>query len=243
MVINAAQVQLVAVVRRLADEKRADLDRLMENHADINRPDFLWHYLLQSFATMGRSAGWHGLIGNRDNYSRITYSALLDLPDGDRLREAREVCRAARVRMPNRKGYFIVGCFDRIRIMGGPENAKNQLLDQTGRESKIRWLKMMPGIGDKYARNIMMDVYHEDFRDSIAVDARIKSVSDRLGLSFPSYSEHERFYLGVAEQAGLNGWELDRLLYNFLGDVLSGLQLVSSAVELGTVPDAPSSRR
>lgn len=68
MDINAAQVQLVAVVRRLANEKRADLDRHKENHADINRPDFLWHYLLQSFATMGRSAGWHGLIGNRDNY-------------------------------------------------------------------------------------------------------------------------------------------------------------------------------
>ena len=46
----------------------------------------------------------------------------------------------------------------------------------------------MPGIGDKYARNIMMDVYHEDFRDSIAVDARIKAVSERLGLSFASYS-------------------------------------------------------
>ncbi|MDY6817004.1 MAG: hypothetical protein SV598_14340 [Pseudomonadota bacterium] len=243
MDINAAPVQLVAVVRRLADEKRADLDRHKENHADIDRPDFLWHYLLQSFATMGRSAGWHGLIGNRDNYSRITYSALLDLPDGDRLREAREVCRAAKVRMPDRKGDFIVGCFDRIRDMGGPENAKNQLLAQPGRESKIRWLKEMPGIGDKYARNIMMDVYHEDFRDSIAVDARIKSVSDWLGLSFPSYSEHEDFYLGVAEQADLNGWELDRLLYNFLDDVLSGLQLASSAAEQGAVPDAPSSRR
>jgi hypothetical protein len=49
--------------------------------------------------------------------------------------------------------------------------------------------------------------------------------------------------LGVAEQADLNGWELDRLLYNFLDDVLSGLQLVSSAAEQGAVPDAPSSRR
>jgi hypothetical protein len=145
--------------------------------------------------------------------------------------------------MPDRKGHFIVGCFDRIRGMGGPEAAKDQLLAQRGRESKIRWLKEMPGIGDKYARNIMMDVYHEDFWDSIAVDARIKSVSERLGLSFPSYSEHEDFYLGVAEQAGLNGWELDRLLYNFLPDVLSGLQLASSASEQGAVPDAPLSLR
>ncbi len=219
----AAQARLVAVVRRLAAEKRADIDRHKENHADIARPDFLWHYLLQSFATMGRSAGWYGLIDNLANYNRVTYPALLALPDGDRLRVAREVCRAAKVRMPDLKGDYIVGCFDRIRDMGGPEASKEQLLAQPGREAKIRWLKAMPGIGDKYARNIMMDVYHEDFLVSIAVDARIKSVSERLGVSFPSYSAHEAFYLGAAQQAGLNGWELDRLLYHFLPDVLSRL--------------------
>lgn len=237
MNIVAAQAQLVAVVQQLASERRAELDRQKENHADIVRPDFLWHYLLQSFATMGRSAGWLGLIGNRDNYNRVTYSALLDLTDGDRLREVREVCRAAKVRMPNRKGDYIVRCFTRIRGMGGPEVAKDQLLSQRGRESKIRWLKEMPGIGEKYARNIMMDVYHEDFRDSIAVDTRIKSVSERLSLSFPSYSDHENFYLGVAKTAGLNGWELDRLLYNFLPDVLSRLYLAAPVAERDAIPD------
>jgi len=221
--IAVAQARLVAVVRRLAAEKRAELDKLKENHADIARPDFLWHYLLQSFATMGRSAGSHGLIGNKANYNRVTYPALQALPDGDRLRVAREVCRAAKVRMPDLKGDYIIGCFERVRGMGGPEAAKAELLAQPGREAKIRWLKAMPGIGDKYARNIMMDVYHEDFRDSIAVDARIKSVSVTLGMSFASYPAHEAFYLGVAQQAGLNGWELDRLLYNFTEDVKSRL--------------------
>ena len=176
-----AKARLVTVVRQLAVKKRCDLDKHKENHADIARPDFLWHYLLQSFATMGRSAGWDGLIGNRANYNRVTYPALQALPDSDRLRVAREVCRAAKVRMPDKKGDYIVGCFDRIQDMGGPEAAKEQLFALAGRDAKIRWLKAMPGIGDKYARNIMMDVYHEDFQDSIAVDARIKAVSERLG--------------------------------------------------------------
>ena len=218
-----AQVRLVAVIRRLAVEKQAELDRLKANQADLARPDFLWHYLLQSFATMGRSAGWDGLIGNRANYDRVTYPALQSLPDGDRLRVACAVCRAAKVRMPDLKGEYIVGCFDRVRRMGGPETAKAKLLALLGRDAKIQWLKALPGIGDKYARNIMMDVYHEDFRDSIAVDVRIKSVSDRLGLSFASYAPHEAFYLEVAREADLNGWELDRLLYNFLDEVLSRL--------------------
>ena len=47
----AALARLVAVVRRLAAEKRAELDKHKENHADIARPDFLWHYLLQSSTT------------------------------------------------------------------------------------------------------------------------------------------------------------------------------------------------
>lgn len=66
----------------------------------------------------------------------------------------------------------------------------------------------------------MMDVYHEDFRDSIAVDVRIKRISDAWGLSFPSYEEHENFYLSVATDAGLNGWELDRLMFNFTNEFL-----------------------
>ena len=38
------------------------------------------------------------------------------------------------------------------------------------------------GIGAKYSRNIMMDTYHPEFRDSIAIDQRIKKVSRTLGL-------------------------------------------------------------
>ncbi|HYL31506.1 MAG TPA: hypothetical protein VEU27_16450 [Gemmatimonadales bacterium] len=57
----------------------------------------------------------------------------------------------------------------------------------------------------------MMDVYHEEFRDSIAVDGRISAISAVLGLRFTSYAEEEAFYIEVAKEAGLNGWELDRL--------------------------------
>lgn len=104
--------------------------------------------------------------------------------------------------------------------MGGPERVKEKLLSLPGREKKISFLMMFPGIGEKYARNIMMDVYHEDFRDSIAIDERIKKVSKALGVQFDSYDEHEEFYLQVAKEAGINGWELDRLLFNFNGEVL-----------------------
>lgn len=65
-----------------------------------------------------------------------------------------------------------------------------------------------------------MDVYHEDFRNCIAVDARIKAISKGYGISFRTYSEEEDFYLGVAREAGINGWGLDRLLFNFQTEFL-----------------------
>lgn len=215
MSILSAEDRLVKIIHRLSEEKRDDLNRFKENYKDLERSDFIWHYLLQSFSTMGRSAGWAGLIGIKANYDRLTYPALKALSPEDRLRVTREMCKVAKVRMPNRKSDFIIGCFDRITEMGGPEAAKAELLALSGREAKIRWLKEMPGIGEKYARNIMMDVYHEDFRDSIAIDIRIAAITQLLGLSFQSYMEHENFYLNVAKKAGVNGWELDRILYNF----------------------------
>jgi hypothetical protein len=83
------------------------------------------------------------------------------------------------------------------------------------RDAKIAFLRAFDGVGPKYARNILMDVYHPDFRSSIAIDERIKEVSKALGVKFRTYADEEEFYLAAGLSTGLNGWELDRLLYNF----------------------------
>ena len=219
MVTASPLGRLAAVVRNLAAEKKPELDRLKAEQIGIERPDFVWHYLLQSFSTMGRASGHKGLIRNQENYGRVTYDALEVLSDKARNANVHEVCRVAGIRMPNKKAEYILGCFKRLQKLGGPKEAKAQLFAQVGREAKIRFLELFPGIGPKYARNIMMDVYHEDFRDSIAIDSRIKAISEILGISFSSYAAHEAFYLEVARKAGVNGWELDRLLFNFRDEV------------------------
>lgn len=227
-----AKNRLVAVIRILAAEKRNELERLKQEHSGLTRADFIWHYLLQSFSTMGRASGWHGLIGNKENYQRVTYKVLAALPPEARRTQVQQVCQSAGIRMPDKKADYILRCFDYVRQLGGPETAKAKLLAQPGREAKIRFLQTFPGIGPKYARNIMMDVYHEDFRNSIALDVRIKAISEALGLSFSSYAEHESFYLSVARDAGINGWELDRLLFNFREEVESRLNVRGVAASL-----------
>jgi endonuclease III len=200
----------------LAKLKRPWLESQKAHCADLKRDDFLWHYLLQSFATLGGVSGSHGLIHNKDNYRQMSYDVFNNiLEEAERLRHASEIFSIAKVRYANKKAHYIVACFKKIHGMGGLLAAKEALLRKPDRDEKIGFLKSFPGVGDKYARNIMMDVYHEDFHDSVAVDSRIQTISEKWGLKFNSYAEHESFYLNVAHIADLNGWELDRLMFQF----------------------------
>lgn len=68
-----------------------------------------------------------------------------------------------------------------------------------------------------------MDVYHPDFHDTLAIDLRIKKITKALGYSYKTFEEEERFYQDIAEEAGLQGWELDRLLYNYTDHFLAAI--------------------
>ncbi len=202
------------------------IQHLKLGESGLRRKDFIWHYLLQSFATMGGSKGWIGLIGTTENYDELRYERLQEIKTkSGRLSHVQRICINARVRFPNRKADYICGCFSLIENSGGYQKVKKELLDLKDRDSMIEYLKKFPGISKKYARNLMMDVYHPCFRNSIAVDIRIQSILDSLGLSTKNYKAQEDFLLGVAQLAGLNGWELDRLLYQFSGDFLTELQV------------------
>jgi hypothetical protein len=74
---------------------------------------------------------------------------------------------------------------------------------------------------------MMMDTYHPEFRNSIAVDERLRRISQELGLSFKDkdYESHENFYLDVARKVGLEGWELDRLIFRFVDDIICLLRM------------------
>lgn len=202
-----------------------DMWNLIEMHKkgaeDLKRPDFIWHFMLQSLATQGNSRGADGIIRNSSNYSKITFDALSSLDSKGRIDVLTKVMWDARVRMPDRKAQWAAANFDLVSRMGGLAKAKQLALDQEGAQKKMRFMKQFAGIGDKYARNIWMDVYHPEFHDCIAIDERIKKITKELGYSFESYDEHERFYLDIASQAGLKGWELDRLLYNYRDYFLS----------------------
>jgi len=220
-----ASERLVPVVRRVREQREADLQRLKDAaQQEAERDDFVWHMLLQSFATMGGSRGQEGLIRTPANYERLRYSRLAEMPREERGAEIHEVCTEAGLRWPMKKAEAINRAFDRIQNMGGPAAAKSALIELRDRDSKQSFFEAFYGIGPKYARNIMMDTYDVSFRNAIAVDTRIAKISKALGLSFSRpYPEHEQFYQGVAAAAGCEGWELDRLCYHYCDEIIAQL--------------------
>ncbi len=223
---EAKRQRLIKFLKQPTPEMREKLTALKAESKMLERPDFIWYFLLQSFSTMGNSRGWYGLMNTPSNYNRVTFDALANFSPAGRLQLIETVLRDAKVRMPRQKAEWLNYNYERILQMGGLEEVRRHALSQLGTEAKVAFLKRFRGIGDKYARNIWMDVYHPDFHNTIAVDERIKRITEALGYSFQSYSEHERFYQELAREAGLQGWELDRLLYNYKDDVLKAINLI-----------------
>jgi thermostable 8-oxoguanine DNA glycosylase len=164
------------------------------------------------------------LVSKEKNYSKVKYDFLESMDEEERIEHLKEMMNKCNVRFPNQKSNRLSENVDKIEEMGGLKEATKRWNEIDGKESKMRFLKKFQGIGDKYARNIGMDVHHPDFRDSIAVDERIKSISEELGLEFSSYESHEDFYRSVAQEVDMSAWELDRVLYRYREEILSRIR-------------------
>ena len=208
--------KLIVLLKNLSPEMERRLREIKRESKNIEqRTDFIWHALLVSVATLGNERGYQGLIANAENYNRVSFEFLSKIAHAKRLAHIEKILRLAKVRMPAQKARWLFENHEIISTMGGAEKVTVLALSLKGKEAKMRFLKTFRGVGDKYARNIWMDVFHRDFRDSMAIDLRINQITATLGFEFKSYEEHEKFYQEIARECGLLTWEVDRLLYNY----------------------------
>lgn len=210
------QKNWVDIAILLKKRHKAYLEDLERHAVALSKTDFLWSLLVHAFATMGSAAGWDRLSSNTESLNYLRYDNLLKLINRKH-RESfiLEIFKKHGIRFPNRKASFLVEIFAEIKELGGPVSAQKALLRLHGREKKILFLKRLPGIGDKYARHILMCTFHPDFRQSIAIDTRIKTLTSMFGFRFSNYESHEKFLLEIASKANITGWELDRLMFWF----------------------------
>lgn len=217
--------KLVSAVRNRPRVHDDEIERLKTNAAEnLNRTDWLWHLLLSSMATMGNSRGYDGLIMNDENYTLVSYASLLNLEPPKRVDNIRLALRRAKVRRPATKGRWLADNYLFIQDLGGVEIAQNILLGTKGQRSKIKLMRLFSGIGEKYARNIFMDIHHHDFVGSIAIDQRVSKILVALELppKLP-YTEGEDVLVRIANDCGITPWHLDRLLYRFTDYYIEGM--------------------
>ena len=133
------------------------------------------------------------------------YDRLKSIQPDHRQEHVEEILSRSRVRYQKRKAIQICRCFDIFESYGGQKATKMALESCDGARAKLDFLLTFPGIGEKFSRNMIMDVYHVDFRNHIAIDSRIQSITKAWGLAIEPYDAHEQFYLDVAELAGIEG--------------------------------------
>lgn len=205
--------KLVAALTTIPVHMRQCLQKLKADGEEFRkRPDLLWYLLLQSAATHGSSRGWDGLCGDPETLDSVSYSILASLDAETRESHILTALHKAKVRMQTIKAPQLASNVVRIAAMGGVEQATKLMLSLLSREEKLRFMRQFEGIGEKYGRNVWMDIYDPAFRDAVAVDKRLKKVARELGFRGSSYGQVETFYCSIARDAGFEPWELDRLL-------------------------------
>ena len=196
------------------------------------KSDWLWHQLLSAMSTMGNSRGYEGLIENEIVYKNVCYNHLMQINKIENIESNLFTALSiAKVRRPNIKVRWLIHNWEIILDCGGLETIQQFILNSKGREIKIRLLKIFEGIGEKYSRNIFMEMCHPDFINSIAIDERILEISTTLEInrSKLKYTEHEDLFIAIANDSQLTPWELDRLLYFFKPHYLALIKMDGKA--------------
>lgn len=223
---DARRAVLVQVVRTVYQSHSEELQHVKVEATQTGAdPSSLWEGLVRSAATWGNARGLKTLMEKPELHDRVRWESLDPLSPTERHEQILETLTKAGIRMAERKAGYLSENFERIHAEGGEARVKERLESIPGRDGKIGFLRTFRGVGPKYARNIMMDGYHQDFRDSIAIDQRIQGILKELGRPFNGdYEETEDFLLSVAGEAGLEGWEVDRLLFLYSPEVLKGIR-------------------
>jgi hypothetical protein len=185
--------------------------------SERKQKDLIWRKLCGVVATSGSVVHANEFMAMYDD--RLAFNRLPE----NRAARTRAIFQAlvdAKVpRMRKQKAEGLSSNYDLVREMGGPEAATKLMLSQKGKEQKMKWITQFHGVGSKYSRDIWMDICDPDFDSSVALDARVKAFSERLGFD-RNAKDLEDGLLKFAKRCNLNGWELDRLIFNFGGLIL-----------------------
>ncbi|WP_341678727.1 hypothetical protein [Niveibacterium sp. SC-1] len=216
MPLQRRRAALVAALCNLPPYMRNRLVQLKDEGNNLRqRPDLLWFLLIRSSATHGQSSGWERLAANPQALAALSHVALSALQPADLQPHILAALRSVGIRMQTLKAPRLAANFGRVMQLGGVVAATARMLALPAHREKYLFITQFDGIGQKYGRNIWMDLYDPSFRNTIAVDARVLEIAAAVGLQSTTYRNVESFFCSIAQDSGLEPWEVDRLLYNY----------------------------
>ncbi|WP_035061221.1 hypothetical protein [Andreprevotia chitinilytica] len=222
------RTRFIAALKALPVHMQERLQALKaDGEALRQRPDLLWYLLLQCAATRENARYWAGLCDAPELLHSVSYAILTQLDAASRAAHLLSVLRKAKIRLRGEQTVQLAVNVSRITELGGVEAATTHMLNLPTRDEKYEFMCSFHGIGPKYARKVWMDIHDPAFRDTFAVDLRLKRVAVALGFSDcreGSYQQAELFYHAIAQEAALEPWELDRLLYHFTNHFLGEIE-------------------
>ncbi|WP_288338440.1 hypothetical protein [uncultured Sphingomonas sp.] len=212
--------RVVEVLKKLAVEHADALAASKRAAIEHGRhSDWPWNGIVLSAATLGGSWRWEKRVQPIYD-AELSWRALLGLTAEERRQRFNKVGGYWR-----RTSAFLERVYGRLLEEGGPEGSRSTLEEMSGPEILAFWAAF-DGVGPKYARNIMMDIHHPSFRrDYFAIDSRIQKLLPVLGYTGPNrYESMEAFLNKLAADTGMEGWDLDRLLYQRHDDLIARIQ-------------------
>ena len=201
--------QTLEQLRRMLASEAALLRQLKHDATHFgDHSDWPWIGLVLSAATRGGSWRWEKSVKPRYE-SELSWSAISQITAIERRRRLETVGRFWR-----KTATWLEQAFAEVESAGGPMALRDKL-DLMPASDVIAYWKSINDVKDKYARNIMMDIYHPKFReDFFAIDSRLESLLPILGyVGKRDYLSKERFLVELARDVGVDAWDLDRLLY------------------------------
>lgn len=212
---------IVKLLRDVVREKRDVLEATKRASVQFGQhDDWPWIGIVLSAATRGGSARWERRVAPRYD-SELSWKALQGLSSDDRRQRLLTVGR-----FKNRAADWLEQAYEQFTREGGPAGVRTKLKRMTAEEVITFWMSFKD-VKEKYARNVMMDIYHPDFRQCyFAIDSRILKLLPLLGYAGRrSYGEQEMFLRDLATEVGVESWELDRTLYQAQKQLLEALMI------------------
>jgi hypothetical protein len=129
---------------------------------------------------------------------------------------------------------YIEASYQSIKSAGGPTAVHYKYSKLTDADACIAFFKEFQGIGEKYARNMPMDIHDHRVRNHFALDHRLKTILINITGRQLTYQDGEEVLRFIASTLNVDGWTFDRVLYRRYAQIMNDLSGLSKEPPLTT---------